>query len=300
MQNFDKKEKTGILFAFMAALVSGLYPVLVNYGAYRIQPLVLASITTVLSSFLFFSFSALKGNLGELRNKEIYKPALMVTVFVVVIPYILFFVGASKTSGINTSVLLLSEIIFTFLLTPFIGEKTTVKKTIGFLGVFLGSLLILYNGTMSINIGDVFIILSTITLPIGNFYAKVLLESVSPSIILFIRSFLGGIFILLFSLFFGVWTDWVGAIKDNLFLVLFIAFVSLGVEKLIWYEGLERLDVSKSIILGKSSVLFSLVFLVVFFKETVSMFQWLGVMFMLVGVYFSVIRHSVSLKNKDF
>ncbi len=218
----------------------------------------------------------------------------MVTLCIVIIPYTLFFIGSSKTSGLNSSLLLLSEIIFTLVFTHFIGEKTTIIKLVGALGVFVGALFILYNGNFRLNIGDLLVILSTATYPVGNFYAKKALNFVSSSTILLVRFLLGGFFILITSLFLESQSGILQPIIANWGLILFTGLILLGVGKIIWYEGLKRLDISKAISLAMSFPLFSLVVLMAVFKETPSVFQWLGMLMMAIGVFFSIKRVSVN------
>ena len=287
-----QKEKIGIFFALTGAAMWGMFPVLVNRGTQSMPPIMFAAITTLLAACGFFIYAVVKGKLHELKNKKSYSSLLMVTLCIVIIPYILFFIGSSKTSGINSSLLLLSEIIFTLLFTPLIGEKTTSKKIIGAMGVFIGAILILYNGTFSLNTGDILIILSTTTYPIGNFYAKKALNYVSPAIILLVRFSLGGFFIFFFALLTESQSNITQIMLQNWQIVLFTGLVLLGIGKIIWYEGLKRLDISKAISLSMIFPLFSLIVLIVFFQEIPSTYQWAGILVMGLGVYFSIKRQS--------
>jgi drug/metabolite transporter (DMT)-like permease len=253
-----------------------------------------AAVTTLFAACGSFIYAAFKGKLHELKNKKAYSSLIMITLCIVIIPYTLFFVGSSKTSGINSSLLLLSEIIFTLLFTPFIGEKTTITKLIGAIGIFIGAALILYNGKFNLNIGDVLIIFSTITYPIGNFYSKKALNFVSPAIILLVRFFLGGIFILAIALLIEPQAHIFEIISLHWGLILFIGMVLLGLGKILSYEGLKRLDISKTISLAMTFPIFSLIVLIGFFKEIPSIFQWIGIIIMAVGVYFSVKRQSIN------
>lgn len=288
-----QQEKIGIIFALTGAAMWGIFPVLVNRGAQNIPPIMFAAIATLLAAFGSFIYASLKGKLHELKNKKSYSSLLMVTLCIVIIPYILFFIGASKTSGINSSLLLLSEIIFTLLFTPLIGEKTTTKKLIGAMGVFIGAILILYNGTFTLNAGDILIVFSTATYPIGNFYAKKALNYVSPAIILLVRFFLGGFFIFSIALLAESQSNTTQIIIQNWEIVLFTGLVLLGIGKVIWYEGLKRLDISKAISLSMTFPLFSLIVLIAFFKEIPSTYQWAGILVMTLGVYFSIKRQSI-------
>jgi drug/metabolite transporter (DMT)-like permease len=287
------EEQKGVILALVSAALWGIFPVMVNRGSHYIPPLTFAAISTLLAAFGSFIYAAIKGDLHELRIKEAYSSLLMVTLCIVIIPYVLFFIGSSKTSGVNTSMLLLSEIIFTLVFTPLIGEKTTPEKLIGASGVFAGALLMLYNGTLQMNVGDIMVIASTATYPIGNFYAKKALYQVSASIILFVRFSLGGLFMLLLAALVRTQAGVFDIVVSDWPMLLLTGFILLGAGKVIWYEALGRLDISKAISLGMTFPLFSLIVLIGIFKETVTRYQWIGIAVMLLGVFFSIRRSSV-------
>jgi drug/metabolite transporter (DMT)-like permease len=286
-----RQENIGVVLALMSAVLYGIFPVVVNRGSRHLSPLIFAAISTLLAAVGSLIYTALKGRLHELKKKDSYSSLLMVTVCIVIIPYTLFFIGSSKTSGINTSLLLLSEVLFTLLFTPLIGERTTVEKLAGATGVLIGSGLILYNGRFRLNAGDLMVIASTVTYPIGNFYAKKALARVSPSTILLVRFALGGLFILALALLVGPSTS--TAIFREWPVLLFTGLVVLGVGKIVWYEALGRLDISKANSLGSTFPLFSLIILIGVFKESVSRYQWIGIAVMMIGIIFSIRRRSI-------
>jgi drug/metabolite transporter (DMT)-like permease len=178
--------------------------------------------------------------------------------------------------------------------TPLIGEKTTLEKLVGALGVLIGAGLILYNGEFRLKIGDIMVVGSTVTFPIGNFYAKKALFRVSPSTILLVRFSLGGLFMLFLAMLMETrsWTIVFGEWP----LLLFTGLVLLGVGKIVWYEALGRLDISKAISLGMTFPLFSLAVLIGVFRERVSPYQWIGIGAMMIGVFFSIRRPSIDPK----
>jgi drug/metabolite transporter (DMT)-like permease len=288
------QERIGTILALMSAAMYGIFPVVVNRGSRHLSPLTFAAVTTLLAAAGSFIYAVSQGKLHELKKKETYSSLLMVSLCIVIVPYTLFFVGSSKTSGVNTSFLLLSEAIFTLMFTPLIGEKTTFEKLSGAIGVLIGAGLILYNGSFALNWGDVMIIASTVTYPIGNFYAKKALYSVSPSIILVVRFFFGGVFILLLSL--ATESSSVTVVLREWPLLLFTGLVLLGVGKIVFYEGLGRLDISKAISLGMTFPLFSLILLIGAFKESISLYQWIGIAVMMMGVLLSIRRPSTDPK----
>ena len=295
-----REENKGAILALISAALWGIFPVTVNRGSHTIPPLTFAALSTLLAAAGSFLYAALKGRLHELRTKEAYASLLMITLCIVIVPYVLFFIGSSKTSGINTSLLLLSEIIFTLMFTPLIGEKTTLEKLAGASGVFVGALLILYNGELHLNGGDLMIVASTATYPIGNFYAKKALNQVSPPTILFVRFLLGGLFMLPVALLSEPRADMVDIIAMNWPTLAFTGLILLGAGKIVWYEALGRLDISKAIALGMTFPLFSLILLVGIYQEPMSRFQWIGAPVMMLGTFCSVKRSSVDPRSTKY
>lgn len=289
----SRQEKIGVIFGLLGAALYGVHPIIINKGTQIIPPLTFAAITILLASFVCFLYAILKGKLFELKNRKAYLPVLMVTIFVVIIPSTLFFIGTSKTSGLNSSLLALSEIIFTLVFTHFIGEKTTTIKVVGALSLFIGALLILYNGKLQLNLGDLLIILSASTYPIGNYYAKKALNIISPAIILFLRFLLAGIFMFFLARLIEPQAQIVNIVSNNWLIILITGFIVLAINKFIDYEALRRLDISKANSLFMTYPLFSLIILIGIFKETPTMIQWLGIFVMGIGVYFSIRRTSV-------
>lgn len=282
-----------MVYAVINAVVWGLFPVLVNRGVQIIPPLTFAAVSTLLAFVAAFFYTWAIGKLPELKNTKAYKSLVIISFTIVIIPYALFFIGAKYTSGVNTSMLLLAEIIFTLFLTHYIGEKTTAFKLLGAGGVFIGSLFILYNGKLSINFGDLLIILSTLTYPVGNFYAKKALNMVSGATILLVRSMVGGFFLLILAMFVERQSNIPEILMDNWPLLLFNGLVLLGLSKIIWYECLKRVDITKAISITMSYPLFSLLFLVWLFDEKISLYQLTGIAVIMLGVYFSIKRRSV-------
>ncbi len=288
----SQQENTGIIFAISSAALWGVFPIAVNYGTKTISPVTFAAITTLIAALGCFFYALLKGKLQELKNRKTYSSLIMITLCIVIIPYTLFFIGASKTSGINSTLLLLPEIIFTLIFTHFIGEKTTLIKLVGAGCLFIGALFILFNGKLQFNFGDFLIILSTATYPIGNYYAKKALNLIFPATILFVRFLLGGIFMLLLAILFEPQTNIYNTLSDNWLLISLTGLILLGMCKILSYEALKRLDISKTISLLMIFPFFSLIILICFFKEIPSLFQWLGIAIMAIGIYFSINRTS--------
>jgi drug/metabolite transporter (DMT)-like permease len=293
MTSYPKPETTGVILAFLAAAFATLFPIVVSKGVQTIPAVTFAGLSVLLAATAAFVYAIFQERLHELKYKKAYRSLLLVAFCIVIIPYLLLFIGAKSTSGINTSILLLSEIIFTIIFTHFIGETTTLYKILGAGNIFIGALFILFHGSFALHSGDLLIIASTALYPIGNFYAKRALNTVSPAIVLFTRFLLGSIFLLLLARLIEPTAHPIQIFFQHPWLILFNGLVILGLGKVIWYEAFQRLDISKAISLIMTYPLFSVLVLVLFFHEKISLPQLVGVAFMLVGVYFSIRRQSV-------
>lgn len=294
------REKIGVILALIAASIHGLAPLIINRAGNLIPPLTFAAITTVIGAIFCFIYVISENKLHELKIKKAWPALLLVSLFIVIIPHVLFFVGSSKTSGINTALLGLSEIIFALIFTPFIGEKNTPEKLIGSIAILIGGGFILYKENFSLNLGDALIIFSTALYPIGNFYAKKAFHLVSPSVVLFTRFFLGGIVISILARIIEPEANIDNLIVGNLPTILFTGIIFLGIGKAIWYQGLKRLDMSKAISLIMTAPLFSVIFLITIFRENLIIQQWLGIAIMAAGIYFTVKRKSVAIEETAY
>ena len=114
--------------------------------------------------------------------------------------------------------------------------------------------------------------------------------------LLLVRFVLGGLFLFGLALVFEGGAGMGTAVFNNWPLFLINGLIFLGIGKMVWYESLRRLDISKVISIGHIFPLFSLVYLIFFFNEKISGYQWLGIIIMLSGLFFSIRRRSVDPK----
>ncbi|MBI5753621.1 DMT family transporter [Candidatus Peregrinibacteria bacterium] len=294
------QEKIGITLVLLSASIHGLSPLIISKESHNIPPVTFAAITTIIGAFFCFLIVLKQKKLHELKIKKAYPSLLLVGLLIVIIPHILFFIGSSKTSGINTSLLGLSEMIFLLIFTPFIGEKNTPEKVLSALAILIGGIFILYQGKLTINTGDLLIIASTACYPIGNFYAKKAFNMVSSSTVLFVRFLLGAIAIPPIAFFLEPQANIQNIITNHWITIFFTGIIFLGIGKTLWYEGFKRLDMSKGISLILTAPLFSVFFLVTIFHENISIQQWMGIAIMTIGIYFSAKRKSVDMDKTKY
>ncbi len=286
MNNIESERK-GELFIISEVLIYALFPVVVNYITKLMPPILFAGLSTIMAGVALFTYILITKQLFKLKDIQALKYILAVTLFVIIIPSILIFTGTSKTSGINTTILLQTEILFAFLICGvFIGEKITPQRIGGAIIIVIGAIAILYNGTLQINRGDLLIIAGTFFFPIGGIYGKKALKLTTPAVILFVRSILGGTILILISLLFENYqVSFSRYVVDNFKFILLNGVFICGLSRLLWYEGLKRLDISKATSLAMSYPAFSLFYSYIFLKEIPTIFQWIGFMIIFCGIF---------------
>jgi drug/metabolite transporter (DMT)-like permease len=285
--NKIETERLGESLIICEVLVYALFPIVVNYTTKIMPPILFAGLSTIMAGVALFTYILIDKQLSKLKNIQALKYILAVTLFVIIIPSIFIFTGTSKTSGINTTILLQTEILFAFLICGiFVGEKITPQRIGGAVMVVIGAVAILYNGTFQINWGDLLIIAGTFFFPIGNIYAKKALELTTPAVILFVRSFLGGMILVFISLLSENYqVSLSGYAMDNFEFILLNGALIYGLSRLLWYEGLKRLDISKATSLAMSYPAFSLFYSYIFLKEIPTIYQWMGFIIIFFGVF---------------
>ena len=287
MEIHKKQERIGETFLIGYIAVFGLFPIVANYAAKAMPPIMFAGASSVVAAAAIFLYLAVRGKLGALINKKAFPYILGVTVFGIIIPFTLIFTGTSKTSGINTTLLLQTEILFTYIFCwLFFKEKISHRKLIGGVTILIGAIAVLYNGSFKLNLGDFLIIAGVVSYPFANRCSKKALELVDPAVIICIRSAVGGVFLLLISFIFEEYNVApVQILKNYWQIILFNGVFMFGAAKFLWFAGLKRLDISKAISISIAEPAFGLVYAYIFLREVPSIYQLAGVVIIIFGLY---------------
>jgi drug/metabolite transporter (DMT)-like permease len=279
------QERIGEINVILSALIFAFFPVIVKLGG-AVPPVFYAAISTLITALLMALFMIGKGGFLELANKKTWKYIFLVAVFIIIIPYIFIYNGARMTSGINTSILGQTEIFFALFYGWIIGEAITERKILGGALITIGTFFVMFNGVLKFNLGDLLIITGTAFYPIGNIYAKKVLGVISPITLVFARSVIGGIVLLIFSWFFEAGLAYSCTfITTYWWLFLINGLAVSGFSKILWYEGLKRLDVGKSTILIMPYSAFGVIYASAFLKEIPTFYQLIGLIIVILGIY---------------
>lgn len=292
-------QNRAVALVLASAATGSLYPILGKLSAAELPPLGFGAFSTIIACVAGALWLTVRKEWQWVSMRRCIHPLLMNTFFNIVLPFVLFYIGVRMTSGLHATLLLLFEIPFTVLITPFFGESTTRAKLLGCGLVFFGAAAILWQGQLSMSLGDVLIIASTALYPFGNFYGKKCLLHLKPATIVFARSLLGGIMLLAVSLFVegAVFADFS---PSSWWLIAVNGALVFGLGKIFWFAGFRELDISKAVALIKTEPLFALALVVIVLKEQILWYQWIGAVIMIVGAYVSILRPSVPIERTRY
>jgi len=296
--NSQKEDRIGETFIISEVVLYSLFPIIINYSTKVIPPILFAGLSIITASIFLFFYILFKRGFKTIFNKKAFKYILGVTIFIIIIPSILIYEGTKLTSGVNTAILLQSEALFAlFLCSIFFKEKITKEKIISAILIIFGATIVLYNGVLSLNLGDLLIVIGASLYPIGNIFAKKALKLSSPAVITFLRSLIGGIILIIISLIFEKSGNIISinSAKKFLWLILLNGIVIMAISKILWYEGLKRLDIGKATTLSMIYPAFSLIFAALFLDEIPTIYQLFGMLIISIGAY--LITHKKSLNK---
>lgn len=284
-----KQERIGELFIFSKLPIVGLYPILINYTTKFMPPLLFAGASALVAAAILIPYLIFTKQVHKIFDRRVFPYLLGVTFFIVIAPLAFIYVGSSKTTSINTTLLLQIELLFTFIICgAFFREKITRQRILGGLVILAGASVVLFKGSpagLAVNLGDLLIVAGTAFYPIGNIFAKRALGMTSPSVILFVRSFLGGLALLALSFAFEKYAlSFSGYVARDFFFILINGLLLQLAAKILWYQGLKRIDITKAVSIGIAMPAFSLLYAFLFLKEVPSQTQWIGFFAILAGL----------------
>ncbi|MBS7267580.1 MAG: DMT family transporter [Candidatus Freyarchaeota archaeon] len=262
-------------------IVSSHYQVWCGLG----EPHFFAAISALVGAGFMLLVLKLRGELRKLFTRELLGNLFLIGFFGTLLSSILFFIGSTMTSGINASILLQTEPIFSIILSFFLlGELIRKKQIAATLLVLCGTIIVLYNGVLSINAGDILILLTPLAWQIGHVYARKTFEKTNTFIVAAGRVLYGGVLLFLLSLNpsfrqYQLLTD-VGIILLFLFQGIIVYIGSI----LVWYEAIKRINLSKATAIIAPYPVFSVILAWIFPGEKVSIYQLAGLAIIIAGI----------------
>ncbi|MEK9159179.1 MAG: DMT family transporter [Patescibacteria group bacterium] len=280
----QKEEKRGEIFLLVCLLIQSFFPLFANEGAKLFSPLLYLTYMIGISIPFLLAINLWRGEFKQLFNREVFWQLMGVSLFVIVMPSLLIFWATKDSSGINTTLLTQSEIIYATILCAFLGERISRFRLLGVLFILIGGVLVLYQGAFVLNRADLVLFLAPAFYPLGNVLAKKALKRVGWSTILLFRALIGEAILIALCLSLG--ESFSIPPREIWFSLLFMGIGVCCVAKIFWYLGLQRMEVGKATAIIMTYPAPALLFAVLFFEEIPTVYQLFGFFVICIGIYF--------------
>ena len=282
-----RDERIGEIFILGQVAIFGFFPIIASDISRLMPPVLFMAISTLIAAVCTGVYLLWKREFKGLANPRALIYMLGAALFIATIPQIFIILGASKTSSINVAILWQTEMLFTFIICGgFYDDHVTLRKVLAAMFIVIGATAVLYNGSFHINLGDLFIIAGTFFFPFGNIFTKKAFPLSTPSVILFVRSMIGGVALLAFSLAFEKYDhSIINYTQLHLYPLLINGIIISFISKLIWYRGLVHLEITKAIALTLSGPGFTLIYAFALNHEVPTMYQLAGLVVIIAGLF---------------
>ncbi len=279
------QDRAGELFIFTESFLWSLFPVVTILTFSRLTPLFSAALGTMLSCVFFALVLTLRKNWHEAFVREAWRDILLASAFIGVFFYVFLYLGISRTTADNASIMALMEVFFSFLILAFVWKKETVdaRRTVGAVLMAGGALLILLPKASGWHAGDLLVLIATMFPPLGNHFARQAHARESAAFIMFARGVISS-FVLLALAFALEPAPSAGTLASSWPALVINGFFLLGFSKILWLEGIARIPITKAIALASIGPLFTFVFAYFLLHEQVTLWQLAGFLPIAAGI----------------
>lgn len=285
MGNPLTKTRQGELCALGQAFSYSFFPIAAILVYSQLSPLYTAAFSTLAAALFFAALLTLQKKWHEFKIKSAHINILVATLIIGVAFYALIFIGIQKTTAGNASIMSLMEVFFSmFILRLWKKEFLTKPHILGAILMVMGASMVLFQGGLQINSGNAIILAATALPPIGNYFAQKARQQVSSFMIMFIRSLISGVFLLLLARAFSPFPSSSELAHSVIYIVL-IGVIFMGLTKIFWLEAIHRIPITKAIALESVGPLFTMTFAYFILHEIPAAWQMLGILPIFAGIW---------------
>lgn len=268
------------------AVFTGVFPVFTASLLQDVHPGVLLFVSSLFCSIFFIAVVFATHKQKEILDRTAWKYIIGSSICNSFLFYGLILWGMQYTTANNAGVLLLFEIVFSFLWVHILARSfPKTHEIIGALLIVFGIIVFKNPSEFDWNIGDFLIILATMIAPFGNIFNKKANTLISAESIILGRNL---IVVFILGLFFSIFSFPPSAFSFNMPTVLGIMLygvVLLGIAKIFWIRSFQYLSIPTMVSINSIYPIFTLIFSFVFIGDIPSFPQILSLIPILLGVY---------------
>lgn len=277
------QEKVGVTYAIINAMLWSFFPILSALSLVSLGPFY----SLLLSNFAGACVLALimwrKNLWHELFKKDQWANLFYIALILSVSFYGLIFIGLKYTTTGNTGIILLMEILFSYI---YFGirekEKYHTLHIVGSCLMVIGAAIVLFPGKIDLNKGDLLVLIATMIAPFGNAFQKRARTSISSTSVVFGRFTFSLPFLIVLAYIFDP-IPTASDIQSSLPVVLLNGIFMFAISKILWVESIHRIPVARSLSFETLSPPLTLLFGYLIISQTPTIWQITGVIPIMIG-----------------
>lgn len=245
MKNQANNLKKGIIYAFIASIISGIAIFYAKISVSKIDPLILTTSRNLYVGIIFFIFLLVSRKFNQVKKIQTKQLAQLIFIGLIggSIPFYLFFIGLQLIGAQNANIIHKSLFVWVSLLAViFLKEKFNLIYLISFIFVFLGNFYFL-PAKFSLGKGELLVFAATLFWAIENIVAKKILKNISSELVGLFRMGIGAITLLGFGVICGKSGLFI-KLNFNQLLTIFVGGSILSFYVYFWYKALKHAPVS--------------------------------------------------------
>ena len=287
------QERKAELYFLAGAVLWGLFPVITVLSLKTLSPIVSLAVSSLFASLFFAALITIRSRWSESRTVSAMKDIVWITLIMGIGFYGLTFFALKYTSPGNVAIIALLEIFWSYMFfNVWLKEYILRTHVCGAVFMALGASVVLYPTASHPQLGDLIILLAAMVPLIGNFLTRRARTIVSSETIMFWRSSMAGMALLLAAFIFE--TNPLQGMFDRSVLMLLVinGVFLLGLSKIFWIEGMRFVNVAKGNALSAIAPAFTLLFAYMFLNESATTWQLFALLPIAIGIYLLSRNHT--------
>ncbi len=274
----------GYFLALVTMFIYGMYPVVSHYLVSDIDPIFLIGIVSIVASIPFLLYLIPRNKQKDLFSIRFRKLFIEIALLAAA-ANALFFIGTKMTSGLNTSLLLQVEPIYSVILAfIFLGEKIKKREILSIIVMVIGAVVVAYKGGQGLNIGDIFIIITPLLYQAYHMRAKqIMTQGGSANMVAAGRLLYGGIILLFIALVVHPESILILTNVTKVWKMLLFGLL-LSLNFFTWYQAVKLMPLSRASAFIPLSVSVSFLGSVFLLKEMPTSQHYVGLILILIGL----------------
>lgn len=278
------KEGEGEILMIIISFLESLFPIISIFSITLIGSIYSYAFVILIATFVLTTILIYKKEFHSLFCKQAQKDLLLTSFFITLL-FLLLFVAMRYTTAGNVALLLFMQLLFSYLYFNLFGsQKMTLLHTIGAALMGMGSVIILFKGSLHFNIGDLLALIAAAIAPIANIYQRNARSYVSSVTILTYRNIVALPVVGFLAVSIEPSITMNAFIKALPYLLINGIFIYV-IAKILWVEALHRISITKMSAMLAFAPIFTLILAKFFLNENLNIQQVLGVIPIILGGY---------------